>query len=131
MALICPNVAEVILLEYLLNKVAPTNVVLHLYKAIAHPESEDTVLSDLTEATETGYGTKTLVGATWTISTVAGTTTATYPEQTFTFSEGSDIYGYYVTSNGNLLWLERFDGAPFQLPDGGGTIAITPKIELA
>lgn len=131
MALICPNSGELTLLEYLVNKSAPTNPILHLFKNNVTP-NEDTVIGDLTEATETGYASITLTGSSWTVSTLVGITSATFAEQTFTFTVGADIYGYYVTSNGgNLLWLERFDGAPFQLPSGGGVIAITPSIELA
>ena len=138
MALVCPNVSEVTLLEYLVNKAAPTNPVLRLFHNDVTP-SESTIIggglpNGLEEANETGYGAITLTGASWTVSTLGGTTTASYAEQTFTFTAGADIYGYYVTSSDvspKLLYAERFDGAPFQLPSGGGVIAITPRLELA
>jgi hypothetical protein len=73
------------------------------------------------------------VGSSWTTTQVAGTTTAVYSEQTFTFTTAVTVYGYYVTTIGGspeLLWLERFSGAPFILPSGGGQIAISARISL-
>jgi len=54
-----------------------------------------------------------------------------YDQQTFSFTTGADIYGYYITdTTPKLLWCERFTGAPFRLPSGGGTIAISPRVTL-
>lgn len=109
---------------------SPDNRVLRLYKN-DHTPSDSTVLGSLTEATEAGYAPTTLIGATWTTTQSLGVTTAVYSEQTFTFTTSANIYGYYVTSiSGTLLWVERFSGAPFQLPNGGGEIAITPQLTL-
>ncbi len=44
-----------------------------------------------------------LNGSRWTINQVGSGTTATYPEQTFTFSGAAgDVYGYYVTRANNM-----------------------------
>ena len=44
-----------------------------------------------------------LNGSRWTIAQVGSGTTATYPEQTFTFSgNAGDVYGYYVTRANNM-----------------------------
>jgi hypothetical protein len=44
-----------------------------------------------------------LNGSRWRINQVGSGTTATYPEQTFTFSsEAGDIFGYYVTRANNM-----------------------------
>ena len=44
-----------------------------------------------------------LNGSRWTIAQVGSGTTATYPEQTFTFSGAAgDVYGYYVTRANNM-----------------------------
>lgn len=44
-----------------------------------------------------------LNGSRWRINQVGSGTTATYPEQTFTFTgEAGDIYGYYVTRANNM-----------------------------
>ena len=131
MTLTAPTVGEMKLLEYIVNKDTPTELVLHLFKN--NPAISDaTVIGDLTEATEAGYSVITLAGASWTITSPGGLGTATYAEQTFTFTTAASIYGYYVTSTtaSELLWLEKFSGAPFTLPGGGGTIGITPKITL-
>jgi hypothetical protein len=132
MALVVPNEAEITLLQYLVNMVAPDDPVLRLYTNNLVPD-ETTTLGMFTEATgATGYTAITLTGSSWTTTSVGGTTTALYSEQTFTFSTNANIYGYYVTSSsGALLWCETFSGSPFVLPDGGGTIAISARIQLS
>ena len=44
-----------------------------------------------------------LNGSRWTINQVGSGTTATYPEQTFTFSGDGDVYEHYVTHGNNML----------------------------
>lgn len=95
---------------------------------------ESTTLSTVTEAVgATGYAPVTLAGSSWTTVQTNGTTTAVYSEQTFTFTTAVTIYGYYITSiegTPKFLWIERFSGAPFTLPSGGGEIAISPRLSL-
>jgi hypothetical protein len=56
--------------------------------------------SDQTYTSQTGI---LLNGSRWRINQVGSGTTATYPEQTFTFTgEAGDIYGYYVTRANNM-----------------------------
>jgi hypothetical protein len=130
MSLVVSDSAEIVLLQYLLNMTSPTHPVLKLYKNDVTP-SESTVIGGLTQATEAGYASITLPGTSWTTTQVSGVTTGVYSEQTFTFTTGATIYGYYVTTTGgSLLWVERFPGAPFILPDGGGQIAVSPRITL-
>lgn len=140
MALVCPDVAEILMLQYLVNMLSTDGTagpagghrVLRLYTN--NPTVDDSITTSvLTEAVgATGYAPITLVGSSWTTTQSVGVTTAVYSEQTFTFTTAVTVYGYYVTSltGGNLLWVEKFSGAPFQLPGGGGEIAITPKITL-
>jgi len=133
MALVCPDVkGEILLLQYIVGMVNADNPVLHLYGNDITP-SDSTVIGDLTEvAGATGYASVTLLSANWTTTQSAGVTTAVYSEQTFTFTTDATSYGYYVTDeSNNLLWLERFSGAPFDIPDGGGTISITAKLTLS
>ena len=115
----------------MLNNLTLTDPVLHLYNHDYPPTEADTA-SDYTEPTEDNYAAITLTGASWTVSTSGGgVTTASYSEQTFTFVTNVDIYGYFVTNtSGSLLWAEEFTGSPFQLPDQGGQIAISPRISL-
>lgn len=138
MSLVVPDKGEIKLLEYLVNRAAATNIVLHLYKNDIDPEDESHGTSGrnfstgtFVEATATA---QTLSGANWTTTqTTSGVTAAEYNTGiTFSFSAGEGVYGYYVTdTSNNILWAERFSGAPFELPSAGGDIAIRPKLGLS
>tara|TARA_Y100000034_G_scaffold128166_1_gene182316 strand:+ start:153 stop:554 length:402 start_codon:yes stop_codon:yes gene_type:complete len=133
MALVCPDQkGEILLLQYIVGMVNADNPVLHLYANDITP-SDSTVIGNLTEvAGATGYAAITLLSAQWTTTQSGGITTAVYSEQTFTFTTDATSFGYYITDeSANLLWLERFSGAPFDIPDGGGTISITTKLTLS
>jgi hypothetical protein len=131
MALVIPDISEVVLLNNMLNIATPTNTVLHLYSNNLTPSST-TVIGDVTEVASGGYASVTLTSSSWTVETsVGGITTATYSEQTFNITTSSTVYGYYITNvAGDLLWLERFTAAPFQLPGSGGQILVTSTISL-
>ena len=131
-SLVVPDVrGEFLMLQYIVGLVNSGNPVLHLYGNDVTP-TDSSILGDLTQCTSSGYYAITLVSANWTTTQVAGVTTAVYSEQTFSFNTAATAFGYYVTDTaGNLLWLERFSGAPFAVPDGGGTISITSKLTLS
>jgi len=131
MALLAPDEGEVKLFEYMLNKTTPTNWVLRLFTSNTTPAEGDTVAT-YTDATEAGYAAITLTGTDWTVSTTSNVTTAQFAEQTFSFTTNATVYGYFYTDTGDTKAFisERFSGAPFTLPGGGGTIAITPKVTL-
>lgn len=132
MSLTVPNTAEIIMLQYIMGLTSPGDKILHLYKN--DPSISDAItLGSLTESTEAGYAPITLYSISWTISQdLSGVTTALYSEMPFNFTTGATCYGYYVTSavGGNLLWVERFSGAPYQLPAGGGQVAVQAKTTL-
>lgn len=132
MAYNAPAVGEMLLLKYILNHTASTNKVVHLYKNDVDHTDDSLTISSLTEATEAGYAPVTLTGASWTVTNNSGVVTAEYAQIGFTFTTSVSVSGYYVTSTNasELLWLERFSGAPFTLPSGGGVINITPKASL-
>jgi len=132
MALVCPDQkGEILLLQYIVGMTVAGNPVLHLYSNNVTP-SDSTTKALLTEVSAAGYAAITLLSAQWTTTQSGGVTTAVYSEQTFAFSTGATAYGYYVTTESDdLLWLERFSGAPFEIPDGGGTISITAKLTLS
>ena len=133
MALVCPDQkGEILLLQYIVGMVNADNPVLHLYSNDVTP-SDSTVIDDLTEVVDsTGYSAITLLSENWTTTQAGGVTTAVYSEQTFAFTTDATAYGYYITNESDeLLWLERFSGAPFDIPDGGGTISITSKLTLS
>ncbi|MBA7586569.1 hypothetical protein ES695_00105 [Candidatus Atribacteria bacterium 1244-E10-H5-B2] len=128
-ALVVPDVGEVLLLSYALNKVAATDVKLKLFTNDYTPV-EGSVVANFTEAVAAGYTAIELAGASWTIESDGGVTTATYAQQTFTFTAASTNYGYYITNNdgSQVLWAERFSDAPHNIPSGGGTEKITVKL---
>jgi len=134
MALLLPNQGEGIALEALVNKTAPQNLVLRLYKSNTTPGETDTEAT-YTEADFTGYSAITLTGATWT-TTLGAPSYAEYTQQTFTSSAGSQsqtIYGYYLTqaTSGKLVWAERFSDAPVTITNNGDAIKVTPRIEAS
>ena len=131
MPLVAPDEGEILLLQYIVNMTAVTDPVLHLYNNTDLTVDDSATIGNITEASAAGYAAITLTGGSWTTTQAGGVTTAEYSEQTFAFTTGASLYGYYVTdTSDNLLWLEEFSGAPFTLPAGGGTIAITSKITL-
>jgi hypothetical protein len=120
------------MLQYIVGMVSAGNPVIHLFANDITP-SDSTVLGDLTEVgASTGYTPITLVSSNWTTTQSVGVTTAIYSQETFVFTTDATSYGYYVTNTANqLLWLERYTNAPFEIPDGGGTISITAKLVLS
>lgn len=140
MALVVPNEANVEMLKLIINKEQADGTagnangerLLRLYTNNLDP-TKDTVLAQLTEATQLGYAPITLSGSNWEVGTNLGVTSAVYSESVFSFTAAASIYGYYVTSVGaspKLLWVERFSTGAFTLPSSGGEIAITPRLNL-
>lgn len=127
MALLVPNVGETEMLDRILNVSASGDVKLHLYSDNVTPAEADTVAS---YTLVTDPAAITLTGASWDTTTTAGT--ASYAQQTFTYTGAGTAYGYVVTNSAGttLLWAERFTDGPYEIPSGGGTIKITPQISL-
>lgn len=130
MALVVPDEGERRLLDYIVNR----EIAIHLYTNSVALSGETFDTASFTEATETGYASQTLTHSGWTagISTTGGISAALYDNGiTFTFATGQDVQGYYMTDTSNqILWAEEFPGAPFQLPTGGGDIAVRPQLQL-
>lgn len=138
MALLVPNCGEIALLSRMLNKTAASNVSIGLYTENVTP-GEATVATDVdTLAPDTrGYDLQELTGANWDVAEVGetGVIRAVYDSMiNFVFTSDStylDVHGYKVLADdGTLLWAERFIDGPYRVPAGGGTISITPRIEL-
>lgn len=129
MALNVPDVGENAILEMIVNKTAPQNPVLKLYKNNITPSDTDTGAT-YTEATFGGYAAITLTGASW--NNAASGSISYGSQQTFTCNATAtdDIYGYYVvqTSSGILLWSERDASAPFAVRNSGDAVKITPTL---
>lgn len=132
MALLVPDVGEVEMLKRILNFSATGDVRIHLYSNNYTPVEGSTV-ANFTECSAAGYASQLLTGASWSIATSSGTSEAAYAERTFTFTATQVVYGYYVTNSANtiVLWAELFTGGPFNIPAGGGSVKVTPKIQLA
>jgi hypothetical protein len=135
MALVVPNVSgETEMLNYIVGLVDATNKILRLYSLPTDEPTDSTVIGSLTEVTSAGYAPITLLTTSWVVSQSVGVTTASYSEQTFSFSTNAAVYGYYITDTSatpKLLWLEKFSGAPFNIPTGGGTISVSCRLTLA
>lgn len=131
MALLVPNQGEEIALAALLNKTAPENLDLKLFKSNTTPGETDTEAT-YTEADFTGYSAVQLTAASWTI-TPGAPTSAAYAQQTFTSSAGSQnqsVYGYMLVqrSSGKLVYAERFSDGPYVIVNNGDAIKVTPTI---
>ena len=126
MALLVPNVGEDEMLERIVNGTDKLN--LHLYSDEITPVEASTTAS-FTECTGSGYALKALT-ATWTVA--GDPTEASYAQQSFDFTGSQTVHGYYLTNSGNsiLMWAEKFTDGPYNIPSGGGSVKITPKIQL-
>lgn len=132
MALVVPNDGEADMLSYYVNKAAPENLVLRLFTNNLTPGEADTAES-YTEAAGGGYSSKTLAGASWTV-TPGAPSEAAYPQQTFGFtgplSGNAQVYGYYLTraTSGKIAHAERFSDGPYPIANNGDEVKVTPKI---
>lgn len=128
MTLVVPNTADILMLQYILNR----TTTLHLFVNNLTP-GKSTTLGNITESTDSGYASISLPSGGWSFATTLGVSAATYAQQTFTITNGTSIYGYYITDTDGLLWVERFPEAPYVLPSGspgGGEILIDPIFNL-
>ena len=131
MALLVPNTGESLVVGMIVNKTAPENLVLKLFKSNTTPAEGDTAAT-YTEADFTGYSSATLTGASWTVTA----DTAAYAQQSFTSSATQtlqNVYGYYLVqaTSGVLIWAERFSDAPYAISNNGDVIRVTPTITAA
>lgn len=126
MALLVPNVGEKEMLERILN--GADDLVLHLFQ-VDHTPVEADVATSYTEVNTGGYAAISLTSP-WTIA--GDPTEGGYPQVSFDFTGAATVYGYYVTNGDNsiLLWAEKFSDGPYNIPSGGGSVKITPKIQL-
>lgn len=132
MSLIIPNNSKITILNLITNNISSGgDLKLKLFINDIIP-SNATVIEDITECSYSGYSPINLTGSNWLTDTTDGTTVTSYEQQTFSLLEGGLVYGYFITSNSgsDLFWIERFSGAPFEVPNGGGTINISLSIGL-
>lgn len=110
------------------NNVAVSSWKLHLYTNNETPD-KDSVYGDFTEDTADGYAAETMTPASWTIAAVGATAEmkGSYPKVTFTYTEASTVYGYYITDTAGtcLIGAEKFSDGPYTLGNSGGSINTT------
>lgn len=127
--LVVPNVAKRILQIYTTGLGPPGTWTIKLFSNNA-TISAATVLSDLTEATFSGYAAINLSGLAVDASLDAfNRAVATWNPATWTKSgvTGNTIYGYYVIQPGPaLMWAEKFD-FPIPMTTDGAYLVITPR----
>jgi hypothetical protein len=115
-------------LVYQLQQILTAGVKYHLFSNNYTP-TLDTLLSNLVEASWSGY---TAVSLTWSSYSINGVSShsgfALASPISFGNSSGSsqNAYGYYVTDSGNtlLLAVARFDAPPVVIPNGGTATVI-------
>lgn len=131
MALVAPNEGRGEMLGYIVNGVTSANPKIALYSNDITPATGNNHATYTLITTPADAAVKTFTGASWDITTTLGT--ASYPQLTYTFTTTATAYGYEVSNNGatKALWAERFTGAPYSIPSGGGTIKVTATITLA
>ena len=85
-----------------------------------------------------GDSEKILLGDTegWTLATGGGdTVSAVFTQQTFSFDSADSVAGYVITTLNRqgdtiIFVAEEFGNGPYVIPGGGGTVKVTPRIEL-
>ena len=131
MPLTVPNCAEDIILQYILNKSEPEDLIIRLYSNDISPDRTD-VIDTYVEVTGGGYAAINLTPESWDIS-LDNPTQAGHRQVTFTFTGSiGNVYGYYIAreTGGELMWAERFSNGPYNIQNNGDEIRVTPKITL-
>jgi hypothetical protein len=131
MTILVPNAGENITLSYLVGRTTTVrDLVYRLFATNITPAETDTA-GTYTEAAGGGYASKTLTGASWTVTNGAPTSAA-YAQQTWTFTgtltTNPTVYGYYVTrvTDADLVLAETFTA--FTPTNNGDQILLTPAI---
>jgi hypothetical protein len=136
-AVLVPDVGEVVLLSDLLAGGSLENWTLKLFKNNVTPAEGDTAAT-YTVADFTGYANKTLTrtlsGSTWsTPSTSSGTTSSTYGAAAQSWSvgaSGNTIYGAYVVGATSTTLIYSDLLATPRVLANGDTYQYTPKLQL-
>lgn len=136
MTLVILNAGERLVLDYLVNRGTPEDLVLRLFAndvtaGLTAAQVEALTEAAFTEATFTGYSAVTLTGASWS-SGEGDPATAAFAQQTFT--SGADqppqtIWGYYYTrvTSGEAVAFEELP-SPVTVQFVDERILVTPRI---
>lgn len=127
------NQGEVVMLEAFVNKTAPQDLQLRLFKNDYTPV-ETTTEADVVEADFTGYAPITLTPVNW-VSLAGAPSQVTYAQQIFlsTAVQSALAYGYYFVQaiSGKLVAAERFSDGPYSILLVGDPVKVSPKITQA
>jgi len=128
--LLVPADGELDCLGYLVNKLAPEDLVLRLFVSNITPADTDEA-SDYVEASWVGYQAAQLAGENW-ILAAGMPSVASYSKQVFTSSGNNQDalnFGYYLTraKSGRIAWAERF-AKPWHCSNAGDWVSVTPRI---
>lgn len=124
--LVVPNIGSKKILDFVLDR----TLTLRLYSNDVSP-GLTTVAADLEEVTGGGYSEVDLEFNRWDV-TQGNPSIGLYDDYiTFLFTgvtgDGGEVYGYYVIDeDGNLMWAQYFDVAPFT-PIAGAIIKVRPR----
>lgn len=124
-----PDTGENLVLGMIVNRTAPENLSLRLFRNNITPSDTDTAAT-YQVAVFPGYANITLTGAGWNAPASGTITYGTQQVFTCTGTSTDDIYGYYVVqvTSGTLLYSERDVSAPFAVRNSGDEIRLTPTI---
>ena len=129
MAVVITNLGRQKTLEYVLGKRTTTeSLILKLYSNDVIP-SDDDVIGSYTEVTGGGYTSKLLDSNSWIIEDGS----AFYPEEVWTFDDAiGTVYGYYLVNgvSNEVIFAERFPGAPYTVVSNGDIIRVTLNITI-
>lgn len=128
---VVPSSSESIILEYVLNRRAPEELVMKLYTNDVFPNHTSTE-KDFVEPTGGGYAPINLLSDSWTIIPGMSSRAEHLPVSWKFNGPAGRIYGYFVTGqeSGHVMWAERFEKAPFHIKTSGDEIHITPRLSL-
>lgn len=105
-------------LKNIIGRTFSTNNYVRLYTNEVFP-SNSTTIDDIEECESNGYAAVKLLQNNWTISD----SIASYPKVTFNLNEEVTVYGYFVTQNDILLYVEPFN-TPVSLDSSGGAVYV-------
>lgn len=119
-------------LIWMLQQLAANNLKLKVFTNNVTP-SDNSILSDFTQAAWSGYAAITLASGSWVSLGVASHVgTIVYPACVFANTSGSPVtaYGWYITDNASTILVAcgLFDSAPVSIPATTGTYSFIPTL---
>lgn len=113
------------------NPVAPA-LSLHLFTNDYDPTDTD-VIGFFTECAFTGYSSVSLTNGSWVPTDTSGIGSVwAYPTISWTFTDGGDLFGYWVQDDNTaaVIYAERFAGAPITVPSIGGVFQLSTQVQV-